>query len=394
MHFCFVKTHSTARQSDTADVCFDHRGASIFIKYEVNIPKPGATGSQTGQSSVISVGEDEIRLNHQSKFAFKRGARSTARRFGKGAKITFKVFETAKLRLFFGDKEIAKGEMKLHDLMHRCDIHAKVPLAKSKSSRAKTLLEVEVKAELREPIEGHDLRPFSIEYQVLRDDFSFPGGVKAVPRDAASPPPPSVSAPGPPTDRKTKDKSSVVDSASQNQSSTDRGKAVSTDVAIESQETPAKNNEPEEKSNAQENAVKIVKVKKDVPRKKVRPLPPGVTLEEIKNPNDILKFRSFDALEGEIKLLERKLKKGASGKLETRKKQAENIRDMMILSVQEGKMSMENYLDLLRLTIDHDVALAKEVEVRRKEEGKTDLFILQKRIETMKTELKTAEENC
>jgi len=110
-----------------------------------------------------------------------------------------------------------------------------------------------------------------------------------------------------------------------------------------------------------------------------------------------MSYKSFDALEDEINAIERKLRilkrSGQTSKaLETRKQQAEFIKDAAVLAVQEEKMSFADYLDLLRLTIDHDEKLAEEVVARRGEEGRKDYAKLVKRINIMKAELKGAEE--
>eukprot|EP00466_Bigelowiella_natans_P011935 jgi/Bigna1/81307/fgenesh1_pg.79_\ len=80
-----------------------------------------------------------------------------------------------------------------------------------------------------------------------------------------------------------------------------------------------------------------------------------------------------------------------TAQLKSRKDLAEHIRDVMIAAVQQEQMSMEDYLDLLRITIDTDTKLAKEVSARRGDEGKLDYQQLIARIKIMKAELSNAE---
>mmetsp|Transcript_25072 Transcript_25072/g.34798 ORF Transcript_25072/g.34798 Transcript_25072/m.34798 type:complete len:732 (+) Transcript_25072:20-2215(+) len=327
-----VNLHTTANTAKT-------EGHSLFLKYEINIPKPGETGAQKRTTSTVTVKEGATSVNDKAIFAFKRSSRSTVRKFER-MKVTIKAFETSRMRLFFGDQEVGKGEVKLADLKTRSDVTIRIPIRKNRTSAP--ILEVEVTAELRAPLIGQDIRPFAVDYLKLNDDFgAFPSN------DA--PPPPTTTAPQRPAN------AAIEVGARDLRGVEEKGGAADENASMAAA-AAAKSNDSQTDVQPTSQVVTAVPVKPSKPApkpkkqpKKQRPLPPGIKMSDVTNPNDITRFKSFDALEAEIKALTAKLGRAPTAQLKSRKDLAEHIRDVMIAAVQQEQMSMEDYLDLLRV---------------------------------------------
>ena len=268
-------------------------------------------------------------------------------------------------RLIMGSVEVGRGEMKLKDLAGRCD---KREWVKVKDGDSKRVGEVCVEVRLRRALERLDMREVNRQLLVI-DEFE----------QSATPTlqPPQVQVTSP----------SSASHASASPSSASRSPSPSSPSPAT---TRAASPAPTPTSPAASSSP---------PSSTHPPLPAGVTDADISDPHSILGILSNDVLEWEINthiphtltLARQRQDNTAVEDCMDRLTAAQTQLSILVQAVQAGKLTLDDYLGKLRENIERDSLVARELMRRgRKEDAK---LVIQ-RVQLMRNELKTAEENA
>ncbi len=124
-------------------------------------------------------------------------------------------------------------------------------------------------------------------------------------------------------------------------------------------------------------------------------LPPGVSESDLVDPHQISDIFSNDALEAEIELIQAKLSQSSgnaeeSQELRERLLQAQTQLTVLVTAVQNGNLSLDRYLEKLKESIKFGQSVAVALNQRGK---KSDAILVLRRVNIMKKEVQTAEEN-
>ena len=275
-------------------------------------------------------------------------------------------------RMIMGSVEVGRGEMRLKDLLTRCE---KKEAVKIKDAEGKRVGEVTVEARLRRPLERMEVREATRQLLVV-DEFEQP-----------LQPAPSASA-------VTTPRGSVVQPPPVPVLSASPVHARSSSHPGLSQSTAAPSASPSLSSTATSppptSAYPVVPV---------APLPPGLTEDDLADPHSVLSILSNDVLEWEIntrvplllQLARQRSDAAAVEDLSDRLTSLQTQLQILVTAVQAGKLQLDDYLAKLRESIERGQALAKELMRRSR---KDDAKVVIQRVQLMRNEVKTAEDNA
>ena len=303
--------------------------------------------------------------------------------FGARTKTVVKAVQRSRVvvvlyrqRLIMGNVEVGRGEMKLKELAGRCDLRGWV---KVKDGEAKRVGEVCVEVRMRRPLERMDMREVTKKLLVI-DEFEQDAAAHLQPPQPQRP----VTSPS----------SASHNSGSQSptsQSPSPTSPAPATATTRSTSPTPST---PTSLAAAPPSASPS-----SPPSAAHPPLPAGVTDADISDPHSILGILSNDVLEWEINthiphtltLARQRQDSAAVEDCMDRLTAAQTQLSILVQAVQAGKLTLEAYLGKLRENIERDGLVARELMRRgRKEDAK---LVIQ-RVQLMRNELKTAEENA
>jgi len=117
-------------------------------------------------------------------------------------------------------------------------------------------------------------------------------------------------------------------------------------------------------------------------------LPPGVSEEELSDPLSVKLLLSNDVLEAEVQAIEEKYGENCPVDLVMRKLQLQASLDMLLASVQNGSLSMEDYIARLKERVLKDKILA----VHLKGDRQSEAVSVMRRIKIMEAEIHGAAE--
>ena len=296
--------------------------------------------------------------------------------FGVRSKTVVKAVQRSRVvailyrqRLIMGSVEVGRGEMKLKELVGRCD---KRDWVKVKDGDSKRVGEVCVEVRLRRPLERLDMREVNKQL-LLIDEFEQGAGTNLRPPPVPVTSPSSASHPAGSPSSASRSPAPSPPSPATTRFAPPAPTPVSPPDAPSSTATPSPSAHP--------------------------PLPPGVTDADISDPHSILAILSNDVLEWEINthiphtltLARQRQDNAAVEDCMDRLTAAQTQLSILVQAVQAGKLTLDDYLGKLRENIERDGLVARELMRRgRKEDAK---LVIQ-RVQLMRNELKTAEENA
>ena len=272
-------------------------------------------------------------------------------------------------RMILGSVEVGRGEMRLKELSAKCD---KREAIKVKDAEGKRVGEVTVEVRLRRPLEKMEIRE-AIRNIVTIDEFepSATTPTSSSPSSASSP-------------------SAVPCSGTQHSvGATSTAYASHGSAASAHPRTPSPS--PASTGGAASTAPPLPAA--------TLPLPPGLTEDDVSDPHSVLSMFSNDVLEWEIQqhvplLLQLARQRGDQAAVEDLTDRLTSLQtqlQILVTAVQAGKLQLDEYLARLREAIDRGQMVAKELMRRgRKEDAK----VVIQRVQLMRTELKTAEDNA
>ena len=278
---------------------------------------------------------------------------------GKRTKATIKAVARSRVlvilyrqRMIIGSAEVGRGELKLKDLTMRCDKREGV---KVKDAEGKRVGEVTVEVRLRRPLERMDIRE-SIKTLLVIDEFD---------QDADA----GLVAPAGP--RPTQSAAAASHTASHTPC------ASAEHIRMPSLSPPT----------AAHTATAAP------------PLPPGVTEDDVADPHAVLGIFSNEVLEWEINqrvplLLQLARQRGDQAAVEDLTDRLISLQtqlQILVTAVQAGKLQLDEYLNKLREAIARGTLVAKALMQRGKKE---DAKVVIQRVQLMRNEVKTAEDNA
>ena len=260
-------------------------------------------------------------------------------------------------RMILGSVEVGRGELRLKELSAKCDKKESVKL---KDGEGKRVGEMTLEVRLRRPLEKMDIRE-AVRDIVVVDEFE--------PTDSQATTP-------------------LTPSSSSSSSAAPRGQLSSALAPASAHvRTPSPSpGQAAEPAAAMSFATPL-------------PLPPGLTEDDVSDPHAVLSMFSNDVLEWEIQqrvplLLQLARQRGDQAAVEDLSDRLTSLQtqlQILVTAVQAGKLGLEEYLARLREAIDKGQLVAKELMRRgRKEDAK---LVIQ-RVQLMKTEVTTAEDNA
>ena len=276
-------------------------------------------------------------------------------------------------RMILGSVEVGRGEMKMKELAGRCDRREWVRL---KDGEGKRVGEVCVEVRLRRPLERLDMREVNRQLLVI-DEFEQSAAQRL------QPPPVQVASPSSASHASSNSPSSASPFPSSSSSS-----PATAQMAVQPLASAYPTYHPPSSSPAAPTSSSAHP-----------PLPAGLTAADLSDPHSILGMLSNDVLEWEIathiphtlQLARQRQDAAAVEDCMDRLTAAQTQLAILVQAVQAGKLTLDDYLSQLRESIQRDGLVARELMRRgRKEDAK---LVIQ-RVQLMRNELKTAEENA
>ena len=342
--------HENDDVADDALLLLLHTGKDLTDAfYSVTLQWEGGGQTLTWNSSSVKGPQPEwkgrwlVSIGARTKVSVKAVARSRV------------VVVLYRQRLILGSAEVGRGELKLKDLAAHCDKREAVKLRDPEGRRVG---EVAVEARLRRPLERMETREVVRSFLVI-DEFDQDA-------DAATGPRPSQPA-------TTAAHSTAASSAAGG-------------TSAERERTPSPS--PAAGGGAGVRAVVAAPA-----------LPEGLTEEDVADPHAVLGIFSNDVLEWEIQqrvplLLQMARQRGDQAAVEDLTDRLMSLQtqlQILVNGVQQGKLQLDDYLNKLREAIAKNTALAKALMQRGKKE---DAKVVIQRVQLMKTEVKSAEDNA
>jgi len=297
--------------------------SDVYVAYEFPYP---TEAPQTGQTATIKSINPEFDFSTKLALERKRSAKAALER----KKISFEVCQP---RLLFKHTSIGKAEIKLTDLLTKCEVNEVIEL--TGANRKLTGGKIEVSIRLRHPFDKEEVRTVEEKYLII-DDFN--------PQIAEAPHPTPAEHKKPTPESKSSlaaEKPKAESTSPKPHTSAEKVVPKNTQPAqtqpISEQKSVATHPTPEHKSNAS--------VEED---------------DEALNPFNIDSVVSNNILEWELEQIQQQMAqhKQPQDELLDRKTQVDLKVQLLVLEVQTGKLTMEAYLDRVKKRMEEEKIIA------------------------------------